>query len=66
MHPRNNARIIRMFDANRTLSTRRAARQLHVSQSRVLRALRQDHWRAFHLQPVQGLLPGDAKKHQLL
>lgn len=60
--PRNNDRILQLFDVNRTLSTRRAARQLHLSRSRVLRALKRDHRRAFHVQPVQGLLPADAEK----
>lgn len=60
--PRNNGRILRIFDVNNRASTRRVAQQLRMSQSRVFRALKQDHRRPFHLQPVQGLRPGDAEK----
>ena len=62
MGRRINNRILRVFDINRRQSTRRVARQLHLSQSRVWRTLRADHRRPYHLQPVQNLQPGDAEK----
>lgn len=52
---RRDNRILQVFNNDRTMSTRRAARQLGVCQSKVFRALKQDHRKAFHLQPVQGL-----------
>lgn len=59
---RRDNRILQVFNNDRTMSTRRAARQLGVCQSKVFRALKQDHRKAFHLQPVQGLLPEDAER----
>ena len=58
---RNN-QILQLFDVNRQLSTRKAAQQLQISQSRVWRTLRADHRKPFHLQPVQNLHPGDAER----
>lgn len=60
-NPRDN-RILHLFDINRNLSTRRAALQLQVSQTKIIKTLKRDHRKAFHLRPVQNLLPGDAEK----
>lgn len=59
---RDRIRILRSFDNDRKLSSRKAAQHLHVSQSKVIRTLRKDHRKAFHFQPVQGLHPGDSEK----
>lgn len=59
---RNENRILRAFDDNIRLSSRRASQQLQVSKSKVLRVLHKNHRKAFHLQPVQNLHPGDAEK----
>lgn len=44
------------------MSTRRAALQLQVSQTKIIKALKRDNRKAFHFRPVQNLLPGDAEK----
>lgn len=58
----NENPILRTFDNNPGLSSRRVSRQLLVSKSTVLRVLHDDHRRAYHLQPVQHLHPGDEQK----
>jgi hypothetical protein len=60
-NPRNN-RILQLFDINPQMSTRRAALQLQTSHTKVFNALKRDHRKPYHLQPVQNLLPGDAQK----
>lgn len=59
---RINNRVLQAFDANPHLSHRKAARQLNIPKSTVLKTLRRDHRKAYHLQPVQDLHPGDAEK----
>uniref|UniRef100_V5G098 DUF4817 domain-containing protein n=1 Tax=Anoplophora glabripennis TaxID=217634 RepID=V5G098_ANOGL len=65
-HDRRNERhrneILRAFDDDPRLSTRRASRQLGVSKSKILRVLHWDGRNPYHLQPVQNLLPGDAER----
>lgn len=56
---RRNMRILREFQQNPTTSVRRASRYLNINPTSIWRALRQDQQHAFHLQPVQGLMPGD-------
>lgn len=57
-----NNRILRTFDNNPRLSSRKAAQHLHIPKSKILRTLHDDHRHAYHLQPVQDLHPGDAEK----
>jgi hypothetical protein len=59
---RVDIRILRAFDANPHLSHRKAAQQLNVSNSFVLRTLHRDNRKAYHMQPVQELHPGDAER----
>ncbi|KAJ8933797.1 hypothetical protein NQ318_001527 [Aromia moschata] len=51
--------ILRTFDNNPRLSSRRAALRLETSKSTVLRVLHKDNRKPYHLQHVQNLLPGD-------
>lgn len=59
VHIRRNMQVLQLFDINRRLSTRRAAQQLNISQSKVWRTLRADRRHPYHLQPVQNLEPED-------
>lgn len=59
---RRNNEILREFDRDPTTSSRRVSVALRVSKSAILRALKRDHRHAYHLQPVQGLRPGDAER----
>lgn len=54
--------ILRTFDNNPRLSSRRAALRLETSKSTVLRVLHKDNRKPYHLQPVQNLLPGDENR----
>lgn len=54
--------IIRAFNNNPRLSSRRAALQLRKSKSKILRVLHKDNQRPYHLQAVQKLLPGDENR----
>ncbi|KAJ8914220.1 hypothetical protein NQ315_003583 [Exocentrus adspersus] len=58
----NQNRILRAFDNNPRLSSRRAAHQLQISKSQILRTLRNNHKHAYHLQPVHHLHPGDPEQ----
>lgn len=59
---RISRRILNEFDRDPTMSSRIASRILRTSKSNILRTLRRDHRRPFHLQPVQGLHPGDEER----
>lgn len=59
---RMNKKILMTFDADNSLSTRRAAQLLQLPRARILRVLHQDHRHAYHLQPVQHLLQSDFEK----
>lgn len=59
---RRNNQILQIFDVNQRLSTRRAAQQLHVSQSTIWRTLRLDSRKPYHFQPVQHLQPEDPQR----
>ncbi|CAH1998540.1 unnamed protein product [Acanthoscelides obtectus] len=54
--------ILREFDRDPTTSVRRVSGALGISASHVHRVLRNDHRRPYHLQPVQGLQPGDGER----
>ncbi|CAH1982818.1 unnamed protein product [Acanthoscelides obtectus] len=54
--------ILREFDRVPTTSVRRVSCPLGISASHVHRDLRNDHRRPYHLQPVQGLQPGDGER----
>ncbi|CAH2007674.1 unnamed protein product [Acanthoscelides obtectus] len=54
--------ILREFDRDPTTSVRRVSGALGISASHVHRVLRNNHRRPYHLQPVQGLQPGDAER----
>ncbi|CAH2001904.1 unnamed protein product, partial [Acanthoscelides obtectus] len=54
--------ILREFDRDPTTSVRRVSGALGISASHVHRVLRNDHRRPYHLQPVQGLQPGDGEQ----
>ncbi|KAJ8917063.1 hypothetical protein NQ315_012982 [Exocentrus adspersus] len=58
----NQNRILRAFDNNPRLSSSRAAHQLQISKSQILRTLRNNHKHAYHLQPVHHLHPGDPEQ----
>ncbi|KAJ8922855.1 hypothetical protein NQ315_007890 [Exocentrus adspersus] len=60
----NQNRILRAFDNNPRLSSRRAAHQLQISKSQILRTLRNNHKHAYHLQPVHHLHPGDPEQRK--
>ncbi|KAJ8913316.1 hypothetical protein NQ315_010984 [Exocentrus adspersus] len=62
----NQNRILRAFDNNPRLSSRRAAHQLQISKSQILRTLRNNHKHAYHLQPVHHLHPGDPEQRTFL
>lgn len=51
--------ILRTFNENNTLSIRRAARQTNIPRNTIFRTLKNNHYRAYHLNPVQALHPGD-------
>lgn len=57
--PRVTRQILDEFDRDPTTSTRRVSIATGTSQSKVVRVLRRDFRHAYHLQPVQGLQPGD-------
>lgn len=64
---RQRNEILNLFDENNRLSSRNAVRQLRtrnviVSKTKVLRILRRDGRKPYHLQPVQHLLPEDGPR----
>lgn len=59
---RRNQRILDEFNRDPTTSTRRTSRTVGVSRSTISRILRRDHRYPYHLQPVQGLCPGDEER----
>lgn len=52
-------RILRAFEENDRLSIRRASRQINVPSTTIFRTLKNSHYKAYHLRPVQALHPGD-------
>jgi Transposase. len=61
---RRNQRILHEFDRDPTTSTRKISRIIGVSRCTISRTLRRDHRHPYHLQPVQGLRPGD-EEHRI-
>uniref|UniRef100_V5G1N2 DUF4817 domain-containing protein n=1 Tax=Anoplophora glabripennis TaxID=217634 RepID=V5G1N2_ANOGL len=59
---RINNQILREFNRDPTTSSRRVSRSLRISKNKVLRVLKKDHRRPYHLQPVQGLHEGDEER----
>lgn len=67
VNERHQNEILNAFDENNRLSSRHGVRQLRtrnviVSKTKILRTLHRDGRKAFHLQPVQSLLPEDGPR----
>jgi hypothetical protein len=58
--------VLDAVNGNPSSSTRRIASQTGLSQSAVWRVLRKNSLHPFHLQPVQGLQPGDKASARVL
>lgn len=61
MQRRNNRhqRILELFEENKTLSICKANQQLNIPTTTIFRALKSNHYKPYHLTPVQALHPGD-------
>lgn len=62
---RRNNRVLLEFNRDPRTSQRRVSRLTAISKTTIQRVLKQDHRRPFHLQPVQGLHPGDEERRMV-